>query len=212
MNKEYMILSDGKVAVSNENGNIEKRDFEDKYFVGETLTLENKLETINGKLEELNKKLKDEKGLMSFCKKMMKVQTFIIALITLGGFGLGGLFNASQFLAHGLYYGLLGLTYSSILASVPLIGCKIIKSKSSKKIIGLEGSIEEAQFQKLKYEGDLSIIKKIRVPQSKLQHRINEPISLETQNNFALGKIENDLNYAYESAIKNASKKLVLKK
>lgn len=29
MNKEYMLLSYGKIAVSNENGNIEKHDFKD---------------------------------------------------------------------------------------------------------------------------------------------------------------------------------------
>lgn len=201
MNKEYIILSDGKVAVSNENGNIEKRDFEDKYFLGETLTLENKLETINSKLEELNKKLKDGKGVVFLCKNMIKVQPFIVILMTLGGLGLGG-----------LYYGLLAFSYSFILASVPFVCCKILKSKFSKKIIGLEGCIKEAQFQKLKYEKDLSEIKKVRVPQSKLKHKINEPFSLEKQNKVAFEKIENDLNNAYKSAIKNASKKLILKK
>ena len=212
MNKEYILLSDGKVAVSNENGNIQTRDVKNKKLIERTLTYENKLEIINNQLKDLNKELADGKGVIFLCENMIKVQPLLITLVTLVGFVLGGLFNAGNFISYGIYYGLAGLVYSSILASVPLIGGKILKSKFSKKIVGLEGAIEKAQRLKLACEKELSEIKESSATHSESERKINEPISLELKNKVASDNIQYLLNNAYETTINNTPKKLTLKK
>lgn len=216
MNKEYVLLSDGKVAVSNELGNIEKRDFEDKHFIGEQLVLENKLELIDSKLETLNKDLKFEKHTIYMCKQMMIAIPIAVSIITLGAFSvsavIGNLQNLSDFVTTGLKVAFNVCSVSSILGGALLVYEQYEKQASKKKIIGLKSAIEVAQVLKLNYERDLAKIKEIRVPQSSLEHKINEPNSLENRNKYAFDAIENDLDAAYENAINARPKRLVLKR
>jgi len=210
MNNGYMILSDGSVAVTNEKGIIKKRNFEDKQFINETFILENSIETINSKIQDLNKQLGNAKGVVYLCKNMLKVQPIIIFITSFFGFVVGGVFS-SNFILNGLYYGLYALSASSVVSIVGSIYLKIMKSKYSKQIIGLEGSIERGQGLKSIYEEELTDIRKRVLQNQKTDYKVNTPVSLTTKNNDIRTQIENDLSDAYKYAVNNRQKKLVLK-
>lgn len=197
MNIKYMVLSDGSVAVVDENGNIEKRKFDEKYYLKEILVRENKIEMLDKEIETLNKKMREEKSIMFFCKKMRLVLPIIIALGTIGGFILNGL---------------LGLFLGSSLAAIPLISGIITNAKSSKRIPKFESAIEKANQMKEKCRKDLSELNQKKCIESKLIYKINTPVSLTRQNEIARSKIEEELNNAYENTIINKPKKLVLKR
>ena len=86
MNKEYMYLSDGKVAVTDEEGNIEIREFENNSFVKQILQYENADEFFDNELKKYKKNLDEQQRVQYLCKKMIKLQPLIVVLFTLFGF------------------------------------------------------------------------------------------------------------------------------
>lgn len=86
MNKEYIHLSDSDLVITNENGNIVKRNFDNSVNVDKFLLNENKLEIMNEEIERLEYELDGNKKAVWFCKKMCQVQPFMILIISLLAF------------------------------------------------------------------------------------------------------------------------------
>ena len=107
MNKEFIVLSDGNIAVTNELGHIEKRTYNDNSQ--EVLLSENKIEIIDNKLQKLNKELQNQEGVIFLSKKMLITLPILILLISSGMFIYGGLTSQGNFITHALSEGIDGL-------------------------------------------------------------------------------------------------------
>lgn len=205
MNKEYMHLSDGKVALTNEEGNIEIREFENKGLVKQILQYENADEFFDNELKKYKKNLDEQERVQYLCKKMIKFQPLIVVLFTLFGFIYGGAFTA-DFLANAIYNGTFAFVLSSFLCGGTLTYFVISKNKSKNEIKALEEVIKDIEKNKEQYQ---NILKSLNKLQSKdLSENINTPVSLEE--NTIIEKAKDDINNTYEKAIKPKTKRLVL--
>ena len=212
MNKEYIILSDGSVAITNENGNIRKTKFDNEQIITTSLILENKIEVINENLEKLNRDLEEFKVVKFLCEKMRKFQPIVVSILMVCGFLVGGVFSTGNFVLGGVYCASIALAIGTIIGVSTSTFAIIIDKKFQKKIIGLESSIETANKLKNKYEKELSNIKQTCVTETKVNYEINNPISLEKQNKNMYEQIENELSNSYEEGINSKKKQKILTK
>lgn len=206
MNKEYMYLSDSDVIITNEEGRIVKRNFDNSVNVNKFLLNENKLEIISKELENLEYELDGNKKTVWFCKKMCQVQPFMILIISLLVFLTGGI--ATSFASYGLLSLMIGGIVGTIVSSVGIIYLMISKSKAKKKIPAIKASIEELEKLKEKTKEELKEFS--RAKEKEINHEINKSISLNNSTKVEKEKIENNINEVYQNALK--PKKLVLRK
>lgn len=211
MNKEYVVLIDGTICVTDENGKITKRDIDEKNCLDELFSKENKIEILNKKIKCLKDEVLEEEKVFLLSKYMIKLQPVIVLLMTLSSTIYGGLVY-DDFILYGMYYGLKGLIYSAIPTGITFICYKVVESKSAKKIKGFEPLIKEAEKLKQKEEEELERIKNLKVAESKIVPLVNKPVSLEKQIVYEEEQIEEHLNDVYQDTISNQSKKLVLKR
>ena len=206
MNKEYMHLSDNDVIITNEEGRIVKRNFDNNINVNKFLLNENKLEIIGKKLEYLEYELDGNKKIVWFCKKMCQVQPLIILITSLLGFLSGGI--ATSFALYGLLCSIIGGIVGTIISSAGIIYLMISKSKANKKILAIKSSIEELEKLKEKTKKELKELS--RAKEKEINYEINKSISLNNSTKVEKEKIENSISETYENTLK--SKKLVLRK
>lgn len=196
MNIEYVKLSDGTIAVTNENGIMTKKD---NNISSNELLIENKIEVVDSNINQSKKKVKEYTELVILVKRMLVVQPILFVAAILLGYifkNIGGVitcFNSGS-LVFGLATVMWGITY-------PI---------AKRKLKGYEGKLEKAQELKLEYERKLDEEKKELVLQK--TPTINEPISLVQQNEFELSLIDEQLEKAYLYAIHSKPKKLILKR
>lgn len=194
MNVEYIKLSDGTIAVTDENGIINKR--KDDVSSNE-LFVENKIEIVDKSIEQTKKKVNDYKGVVFLAKKMLLSQPFIFVGAAILGYVFG---NVS-----GLIYGISG----GILVCVPATAIwGIVMPTSKRKLKGYEGKLEKAEEIKLEYEKELA--KEKELVMQKESTITNEPISLIQQNERELPLIDEQLETAYYDAKHSKPKEKVL--
>lgn len=206
MNKEYMHLSDSDLVITNENGNIVKRSFDNSVNVDKFLLNENKLEIMNEEIERLEYELDGNKKTIWFCKKMCQVQPLIILTMSLIGFLSGGI--ATSFASYGLLSLMIGGIVGTIVSSVGIIYFMISKSKANKKILAIKASIEELEKLKEKTKEELKELS--RAKEKERSYEINKTISLSNSTKLEKERIENNINEIYQNTLK--PKKLVLRK
>lgn len=143
MNKEFMVLSDGNLAVTDESGHISKRTYDDNSQ--EILLTENKIEIIDNKLEKQKKNLHDQEGVVFLSKWMLISQPILLLLISTGMFIYGGVTSPSDFLTYAIFNGVKGLVYGSICCGTVAIYYSIVKPIYKKKFVK---QIVKLQYQK----------------------------------------------------------------
>lgn len=202
MNKEYILLSDNEVIVSDEKGKMQSKYFNDSQNVEEILILENKIEKLDNELKWFNKQLESNKEVVPFVNKMMKIQFILVPIIIAIFFFGGGISHIDNFVSYGIAYGTEALVMGSIFGGTVLCAGKYFKKKSLKEIKFLEEDRKNAENLKNKYEKELNVEKsKININN---REKVNNPISLEKQNKIAFKEIDDEI-YTYEEP-----KKLVL--
>ena len=201
MNIEFIKLSDGTTAITDNNGKISKIKMETS---SEELLVKNKIEILDESINETKKKVKDYKGLAFLSKHMLIFQPICGAAITLLGYVLGNL--------SGL---ITALSSSILVCGVEAIMWGIVYPVAKRKLKGYEGKLEKSlELIKLEHEKELELErdkeKKLTLQKEKVS--INEPISLIKQNEFEILSIRKQLEIAYSDAIGSKSKKLVLER
>lgn len=208
MNKEYMHLSDGKVAVTNEEGNIEIREFENNGLVRQILDYENIDEVISDELDNYKNKLDEQQRVQYLCKKMMIFQPLVVFLLTFGGFIYGGAFTG-DFLANGIYNGTFGFVLSSFLCGGAFTYFATANSKSKKKIKALEEVIKVIEKKKDEHQNVLNSLNKLK--SQDLTDELNKPISLETKPvTDKIEMLKHNFQNTYDKSLKPKTKRLVL--
>ena len=193
MNVEFMNLDDGKTIVTNEEGEIKKRD---NTISGDELVLENKLEKINSEIEELKEKKGEHERVIEGSKFMLIGQ--IIPLL----FAMSiGWFTARL---YGLVYAtLLGL----VACGVNTLVWVIAKPISKRKVKGFTAELEKAEELKKEFEEQLE--KERELPKEEIK---KEATSLKNRNTYEFAQIEKDLGEAYTDAVRSIPKRRVLKR
>lgn len=210
MNKEFMVLSDGNLAVTNESGNISKRTSDNNSQ--EILLAENKIEIIDNKLEKLKKNLHDQEGVVFLSKWMLISQPILLLLISTGMFIYGGVTSPSDFLTYALYNGVKGLVYGTICCGTAATYFGIVKPIYKKKVRKTNSEIIISQKLKEDYEKELTDIKEKQLTIEPPTISINEPISLVEKTNAMETQINEEISKNYTETLSQQPKKLVLKR
>ena len=210
MNKEFIILSDDSIAVTNELGHINKRTYNDNSK--EVLLSENKIEITDNKLQKLNKDFQNQEGVIFLSKKMMITLPILILLISSGMFIYGGLTSQGNFITHALSEGIEGLIYSSLIFGSTTIYFSIIKNIYKKKINKTRSKITIVEKLKEDYQQELSLIKEQQLAKKSPDISLNTPKSLTKETYIIKKEIDKEINKTYTNSLKQHPKKLVLRK
>lgn len=208
MNKEFMILSDGNIAVTNENGNILKRNNSDN--IKDILLLENKIEIVDDTLKKLNKDLSDKKGMEFLTKNMSKFQAVLVLLGTIGGVLYGLLSSPDDLIVSGIYHGVEWLVNSGIICGAATIMYGVARLVNKKKIKQINAEITVSKNLKEKYEKELLNAKGKHSSIKSQTITINEPVSLIEQTNVIESQVNEELNRTYEEYLKDKPKQKTL--
>lgn len=195
MNKEYMYLDGGKIAITDENGSITKRE-----VVGNeesVLMYENNVDRMQKIIEDSNLKILEKYNkannwrIFSAATKLAGIYLFIAYYICLfASVSLSStIFNCSIFL---IIFG---------------VGAGKYSKKQRKIINGLNNKLLIANTIKQEYEKELVKVKSDS-PKNKLKYiKINEPIKVK-ENKLKIELEENRLNEAYDEGYSSAKKKI----
>ena len=207
MNKEFIILSDGDVAVTSETGQISIRTYNNS--TKEILLLENKIEIADDKLDELNNALHNQKNCVLLSKWMIILQPIILLLLIIGMFVYGILSIPENFDIFTIFSGING---GLMVLGAHVIYYSIVKSICRKKINKIEKEITIVQKLKEKYEKELSSFNKKQLIIETPSIFANEPISLVDYTNSMKTQIDEEIDRTYTENFNYQPKKLMLRK
>lgn len=207
MNKEFVLLDDGNMIVSDENGNLDKRYYGNS--VQSELLSENKKELIDNKLKEAKKKLEGDKIVKKFAKSMVKFQPIFVILMTCGSFLLTGIKNLTDFNAA-FSVCVDYLITSSIVACVAG-GIFTYIEKKYKKILAIDGlKIDTIRKIKNDFEKENNKIKEHEYTRGGVYP--NQVFNLTKDTKAIEENLDDQIETQYEEALNNSGMRLSLKR
>lgn len=209
MNKECIVLSNGNIAITNENGNITTKTYNDNFK--QILLTENKIEIMDNKLNKLNKDLHDQEGVIFLSKWMLRLQPIIILSIFLAMFIYGGVTSPDDFLMQGTLNGVAGSLFSAVICGPATVYYSILKPIYKRKANKTRNKISVVTKMKEDYTKELSTLKTSYCQPLSKNITINKPISLIEQTNIIETQIEAKIETHIE-VLNKQPKKLVLKR
>lgn len=209
MNKDFMLLNDNTIEVTNEYGQeINRGEFENKNVKG-ILLAENKIELTDIFKESFDERLYENQKVLKLSNIMLKLQIILIIGFPFFGFLIGAITNQNTWLIHGIYESIQAFAGSLIPISISTIYWIIIRKKYKKNIKKLELLINKAENIKKESEKEL-IAEKNKTITSKLELLVKVPIEEET-NIIAKQLAEEIVNYHHEN-IKSKGKTRIRKR
>lgn len=157
MNKEFKILEDGNMEVTDEKGNVTKRYYGNS--IQKELLSENKSELIEEKLEKENKKLKENKKVVNLSKWMLILQPILLTVAIAGSFITGGLINPGNFLVGALYHAVYVGGITTLVTGISSIYWAILRKIYKNKIKKNETMISSINIIKSNFEKENKQIK-----------------------------------------------------
>lgn len=207
MNKEFKVLEDGNMEVTDEKGNITVRYCGNS--IQSELLSENKTELIDNKLKAAEKKLEEDKKVIKLSNWMLIWQPILVAIGAAVGFISGGISNVGNFLIGAIYNALyLGL-FTGFIAGISAVYWAILKTVYKKKVKNDEAKITSIDIIKKNYEKENK-----RIKESDYQRRgfyPNQTFSLEKDTEKINEALDNQINMVYDSN-KSYSPKLTMKR
>ena len=211
MNEEFMVLSNSKLIVTDENGCIYEKDNMD-VDVKDLLLSENKIEIVDNKLKILYKQLLEQGCVIFLTKNMLKIPPFAIVGGTLIGFLFGGLFSQGNFLAYGVHHAVSAFVYTSLISILDIVYFGSVKLVYDKKIKKVETEISILNELKEKYQSELLELRKKYSNIVIDSKRVENSVSLKEENKVLENYINNEINNIYCEKVDIKNKKLVLSK
>lgn len=159
MNKEFMLLNDNTIEVTNEEGKeINIGTFENNN-VKNILLAENKIEIIETTEEELEKANIENKKVVFLANGMLITSATILVLSVLGGFIYGAVSQPNDFITFGILRSIECFAGTIIPVTTQTIFFGIIKPIYKKRIKKIEKILNKTNTMKKEYEEELSIEK-----------------------------------------------------
>lgn len=179
MNKDFMLLNDNTIEVTNEYGQeINRGEFENNN-VKNILLAENKIELAEIFKENFNEKLFENQKALRISENMLKLQAILIIGAPSFGFLFGAIFNQNTWLIHGIYKSFQAITGIIIPVSISTIYWYIIRIKYKKNIQKIETLLNKTENLKKQSERELNEEKNKNIS-SRLELLVKVPIEEET--------------------------------
>lgn len=207
MNKEFVLLDDGNMIVSNEKGELDKRYFGNS--AQSELLSENKKELIENKLKEAKKQLEEDKKVKRFSTAMIKTQPIFVIVMTCGSFVLGGIKDLTNLQAA------LNNCFSYFVASTGValtttLFFSIIKEKYNDKIKNDNVKIDVIRKIKNDFEKEKSIIKEHEYIRGGIYP--NQIFNLSKGTQLIEENLDDQIDANYEETLNNSGMKLSLRR
>jgi len=194
MNREFMYLNDKEVAVTNEKGEITKRQAEQD--MRNILVSEDKLEALDNRINHLNDNINIEKISVGIIDKWYKVMAVLSAFIVVASPITLGIVNG------------LGLIGAWAVVAAGACGYGVFSQRDSvKRINGYNREIKKAKSLKREIEEELSFKKELEKDYTVPSHKIGEVVQIDSTKDFE--KQDNQLHRAFRVGYKNTPKVLV---
>lgn len=207
MNKEFKLLDDGNMEVTDEKGNVTIR------YCGNSmqseLLSENKSELIENKLQAAEKKLNEDVKVTKLSKWMLIFQPIIFAVGTLGAAITGGLANPGNVLVAVIYHAVKVGLFSLLITVPAAIYWAIVGTVYKKKVKNDNAKITSINIIKDNFEKENK-----RIKESEYQRKgfyPNHTFSLEKDTEQINESLDNQINMVYESN-KGYTPKLTMKR
>lgn len=207
MNKEFKVLEDGNMEVTDEKGNVTVRYCGNS--IQSELLSENKTELIDNKLKTAEKKLEEDKKVIKLSNCMLIWQPILLAIGAAVGFITGGISNPGNFLIGAIYNALYLSLFTGFIAGISAVYWAILKTVYKKKVKNDEAKITSINIIKNNYEKENK-----RIKESDYQRRgfyPNHTFSLEQDTEKINEALDNQINMVYDSN-KSYSPKLTMKR
>lgn len=207
MNKEFVLLDDGNMIVSNEKGELDKRYYGNS--AQSELLSENKKELIENKLKEAKKQLEEDKKVKRFSTAMIKTQPIFVIVMTCGSFVLGGIKDLTNLQAA------LNNCFSYFVASTGValtttLFFSIIKEKYNDKIKNDNVKIDVIRKIKNDFEKERSIIKEHEYIRGGIYP--NQIFNLSKGTQLIDENLDDQIDANYEETLNNSGMKLSLRR
>lgn len=209
MNKDFMLLNDNTIEVTNENGlEINKGEFENNNVKG-ILLAENKIEIIEIFKRGFSKMLEENTKVVWLSNSMLKLQPIVLVSIPALSFLFGAISNPDSWLIGGISNATSGIAGLIIPIAVYTIYWCIIKVKYKKKTQEIEIYLEKTENIKKTSEEELTK-EKNKISEEKIEPLVK--FSLEEETNTIADQIAEELKNYYQENIKQRGKIKVRKR
>ena len=179
MNKDYMLLNDNTIEVTNEEGiEINRGEFKNNNVKG-ILLAENKIEITEELKKRFDKEINENNEVLKMSSKMLKFQVFIFVGLPLFGFLYGAITNPDTWLMYAISESIYAFAGSLIPISTAAIYWSIIRPKYKKNIKDFNIIINKTENMKKEYEKELEKEKE-KVVSSTLEPLVKVSIEKET--------------------------------
>lgn len=155
MNKEFMLLNDNTIEVTNEEGKeINRGEFENNNVKG-ILLAENKVEITEKFKKAFDKELSENNEALKLSSNMLKLQAVFIVAMPAFGFLFGAISNPSTWIIHGIFESIYAFVGSIIPITTATIYWSIIRPKYKKNKIRIETILDKNEDIKKESEREL---------------------------------------------------------
>ena len=179
MNKDYMLLNDNTIEVTNEEGiEINRGEFKNNNVKG-ILLAENKVEIVEKIEKQLNKEQHENEKIIFLSNNMLKYSTIILVLYPLIGFIIGAIAYPGDYVMAGISNSIHWFVSALIPSCVIKIYFHILKPFFKKKIKSIHTKLNKSKNMKKEYEQELEKEKE-KVVSSTLEPLVKVSIEKET--------------------------------
>jgi hypothetical protein len=194
MNKEFKILEDGNMEVTDEKGIVTKRYYGNS--IQKELLSENKSELIEEKLNKEKKQLEENKKVIDLSKWMLILNPILLTTAVVGSFITGGLINPGNFLVGALYHAVYVGGITTLVTATSSIYWATLRKVYKNKIKKNETKISSINIIKNNYEKENKQIKEEDYVRKGFYP--NHTFSLETDTQKINESLDKEINMIYE--------------
>lgn len=209
MNKEFMLLNENTIEVTNDEGKKINRGEFINNNVKDILLSENKVEIVEKIEEKLEKANTENKKVVFLANGMIITSAAMVVLSILGGFVYGAVTNPNDFITFGILKSIECFVGAIIPATVVTIYFGIIKPIYKNKIKKTEKILNKTNTMKQEYEKELSAEKE-KVLSNTLEALVK--ISLEEETNIIAKQMSEEIIKYHEENIRQRGKVKVRKR
>ena len=155
MNKDFMLLNDDTIEVTNEKGIETNRGEFENNNVKNILLAENKVEIVELLEDKLESIKHENKKVINISNNMLKFQIILAISAQLFGFINGVVSNPSYFLIYGINNSIIALVGTLLPIATTTIYFSIVKPITKSKIKKTEKLLTKTNEMKKEYEKEL---------------------------------------------------------
>lgn len=209
MNKDFMLLNDKTIEVTNEVGlEINRGEFENNNVKG-ILLAENKIEITDNFKQHFDREISENNKVLKMSSSMLKFQIVLFVALPLFCFLHGALTNPNTWLIHAIAESVYAFEDIIIPIATATIYWSIIRPKYKKSIKDFNMLIDKTEDMKKEYEKELEFEKE-KVVSNTLEKLVK--VSLKEENETIINQIAEELRKYHQENLRQSGKVKVRKR